>query len=239
MNKLIQSLFFTLFFASFNTNPMSRLLTAKSALGRTHFIRGVHYNRPFSTNVNHNTKLSMPLAKQQLPIINGSSTHLIDETRSIQSFFSSVHNISSIILHLLDNAEKDITIAMFSLTDAGVADALINAHKRGVAVEIMMEPSNMKQYSKCAKLIKNNILVYQYDPSKCPHYNPKNKYDSIMHHKCFVIDGNILVTGSANSTNAAYKYNIENIDVIRDLLTIQEHQEEFKRLKTYCTQCTK
>lgn len=215
---------------------MQLFTNAPRSFGTTHFIVG-QKNPPQSLI---NSANSAPTKVNALPfIINGSSTHLIDETRSTQAFFTTVHDIRSIILKLLKDAKKSITIAAFSLTDKDIANALIAAQKRGVEVSVIMDPGKMKErYSKSQTLINNGISVWCYDCGLRPNYKKKDWLEPLMHHKCMVID-DVVITGSANATKAAQADNIENINILRDSQTVEEHRQEFTRLKKFCVECKK
>ena len=212
------------------------IFNAPPNFGKTHFIVG--YENP-SQELSHNSATQQILVNQKPFVVDGSSAHLIDVTRHTQSFFTSIHDVTSIILYMLEHAEKNITVAAFALTDARIADALINAHKRGVAVYIIVDGNKAKdRYSKVQKLVNSDLEVWCYDPSLRPHYKKKDWSDPLMHHKCFVID-NMVITGSYNATKAAQADNIENINILRDPYAVEEHRQEFTRLKTYCKRCKK
>lgn len=208
--------------------------------GVTHFILG--YKKPAllaqSLPIEVTEKKQTKLVLDTKPLIMaGGSAHLIDKTRRIQPFFSLIHDITSIILAVLAQAEKDIKIAAFSLTDGRIASELLAAHKRGIDVCIILDAGNMKQpYSKGQKLVDNGIPVWCYNPSLRPNYKKRNGYEPLMHHKCIIVD-DILIIGSANSTRAAQRDNIENINIVRDPETEEEYRKEFERLKTYCVKC--
>lgn len=211
------------------------IFNAPPNFGKTHFIVG--YENPPQELSNNATQ--QILVNQKPFIVDGSSAHLIDESRNTQSFFTSIHEVTSIILYLLEQAQKSITVAAFALTDVRIADALINAHKRGVVVYIIVDGNKAKdRYSKVQKLVTSNLEVWCYDPSLRPHYKKKDWSDPLMHHKCFVID-NVVITGSYNATKAAQADNIENINILRDPHAVEEHRQEFTRLKTYCKRCKK
>lgn len=210
-------------------------LNAPRSFGSTHFIMGYNNKQKFPDLSN---KPIFTIAEAPY-LIDGSSAHLIDETRQTQSFFTTVHNIHSIMVNLIDHAKDTITIAVFSLTDSRIANALILAHKRNVDVCVIMDKKKMKErYSRTQDLINNSIPVWYYEPSLRTDYKKKEWSDPLMHHKCMVID-NIAITGSANSTKAAQIDNIENITIIRDPLTVEEHRQEFIRLKQFCIQYPK
>jgi phosphatidylserine/phosphatidylglycerophosphate/cardiolipin synthase-like enzyme len=208
-----------------------------STFGKTHFIRG--YSTPAQSPATVPKKEEIVLDQRPF-IIDGSSTHLIDESRDAQSFFSSVHDITSIIVRVIDTATAILEIAAFTFTHPEIADAVIAARKKGVDVSVIMDAAKMQDpYSKAQKLIDNDISVWQYDPSLRPNYKKKNGYDPLMHHKSILVDNNLVVTGSSNLTKSAQKDNIENINLLRDPQTIKEHREEMKRLKSYCKECKK
>jgi phospholipase D len=170
-------------------------------------------------------------------IIAGSSAHLIDATRDTQSFFTTKHDISSVVLELLAQAKKNINIAAFSLTDVRIANQLIDAHKKGVDVCVIMDAGNMKHYSsKAQKLVDSGIIVLRYDPSLRLD-TKQSKFEQLMHLKWIIVD-DVLISGSANLTKAAQDgKNIESITVLRCPQTVEEHRQEWQKLKEFCVEC--
>ena len=129
-------------------------------------------------------------------------------------------------------------IAAFTLTDQRIADLIIEKYKNGINVCVIVDASNMKQaYSKVHTLIKNKVPVWRYNPALNPHYKKNGLSEPFMHHKCIEVDDDVVVTGSANLTKAGQKSNIENINILRDKQAIDEHRQEFERLKKYCIEC--
>ena len=51
-----------------------------------------------------------------------------------------------------------------------------------------------------------------------------------MHHKVFIIDENIVITGSFNPTESADKRNDENILIIHDSIVAGKYLGEFDRV---------
>lgn len=209
--------------------------TPQNTFGKTHFIVG--YEPSAQVSVSHHQ--SSIIVNDKPFIIDGSSVHLIDTSRHTQSFFTTVHDIASIILKMLEEAEKSITLAAYSLTDKRIADALIAAHKRGIHVCVIVDGGKKQErYSKAQKLVNSGISVWCYDCALRPNYKKKEWSEPLMHHKCFVID-DAVITGSANATKAAQFDNIENINILRDPHAVEEHRQEFTRLKKFCKECKK
>lgn len=117
------------------------------------------------------------------------------------------------IKELIRTAKKSIRVAMFTFTREDLADTLIQAAKRGVQVEVVIDLGQTQSVNKkiAALFQKNNIPVALKDTG------------GLMHHKFMWIDDQILEHGSANWTKAAFKDNDEYIVIIAPLTP---HQQE-------------
>ena len=102
----------------------------------------------------------------------------------------------------LDSAEERVDAALYDLGSEPIADALIDAHKRGVKVRVFTEYDNIKDKNgnekpEIIRLQKAGVPV-----------RDDGDNQGLMHHKFFVIDGRYVWTGSYNTTyNGAYKNN--------------------------------
>lgn len=235
MNRLL----FLLIVVCSDVMSMSMVQSAKRitphTFCRTHFIVGY---KPSHRMFNIQPRVRS--IDEKPPIINGSSAHLLDPECLTQSFFTTKHDISSVVLTLLAQAEKSISIAAFSLTDSRIANQLIAAHKKGIDVCVIMDAGNMKQYhSKAQRLINNGISVWRFDSSlRTPPHVQKITYEQLMHLKWIIID-DILIQGSANFTKAAQNgNNIESVMICRCPRTVEEHRQELQKLQSYCVKCT-
>jgi phosphatidylserine/phosphatidylglycerophosphate/cardiolipin synthase-like enzyme len=62
--------------------------------------------------------------------------------------FSPYGGCTEAIVDQIDNAKSEILIQAYSFTSAPIAKSLVNAHKRGIHVEIILDKSNKsKKYS--------------------------------------------------------------------------------------------
>ena len=94
---------------------------------------------------------------------------------------------------------KKIDIAVYSITNRKIGDAILEAHKRGAKVRVITDrlmASN--QYSLDEELVAAGIPVVIHKKHK------------IMHNKYAIFDGKTIVTGSYNWTKAASQSNSEN-----------------------------
>lgn len=117
--------------------------------------------------------------------------------------FSPKGGSQDLILRSISSANSSIQVAAYSFSSKPVATSLLEAHKRGVTVQVVAdEKSNSQSYSATTFLANQGVPV-----------RLNGKY-SIMHHKFMVIDGLHVQTGSFNYSAAAASKNAENVLVI-------------------------
>ncbi len=105
----------------------------------------------------------------------------------------------------LMGAQSSVLVQAYSFTSEPIAQALVEAKKRGVLVRVLADKSQIwARDSLLNMLIKAGIEV-------------KIDYISgIAHNKIMIIDGRLVITGSFNFTNAADTRNAENLLFIED-----------------------
>lgn len=125
-----------------------------------------------------------------------------------------------LVVRTLASAQKSIRLAAYSFTSPAVAKALVDAHKRGVDVRVILDKSNETgRYSGLTHLRNTGIpvtLITRY---------------AIMHNKFMVIDGAVVQTGSFNYTSAATTRNAENVVVLHDARAAAAFATEWQRLR--------
>ena len=212
--------------------------TPHENFGTTHFIVGYHPSSPpFDKLRASGRRVKQPhrVKKSQNIIIDEPS--VIDKNRISQSFFTTLQELSPILLEIMAEAKTCLYVAAFNLTDMRIVDCVKNAHKKGIEVCVITDASNMNHmHSKLDILINNGVDVRCYKPMLNPKYKKKGLAEPLMHHKLIIAD-DFVVTGSANLTKAGQKDNIENITILRDKKTVDEYHAEFERLKKYCVKC--
>lgn len=111
------------------------------------------------------------------------------------------------IIQLINDAKKSIRVAMFMWTRKDFAWAVINAYKRGIHVDVVLDEKSAKGAgSEVAFLLKTN-----HTPVSLSLPGP------MLHHKFAYIDEKILVNGSANWTFSAFNTNEDCFIIIFDL----------------------
>ncbi len=141
--------------------------------------------------------------------------------KAISAYFCPEDHCGDMIYNELMKAEDSINFMTFSFTHSLVANALLLKNSEGVKIKGLFEKSQKSQYSKHDLLEFQNISV-KWD---------QNKYN--MHHKVFIIDEEIVITGSFNPSNNADKNNDENIMILRDENIAKKYMTEFEKLWNY------
>ena len=127
----------------------------------------------------------------------------------IGAFFSPHGHCTDAIVEQINKAAKTIRVQAYSFTSAPIAQALIDAHKRGVDITVVLDASQRSdKYSSATFLLNQGIATY-IDPNH-----------AIAHNKIMLIDGRTIVTGSFNFSKAAEESNAENLLIIEDKLQL-------------------
>lgn len=136
---------------------------------------------------------------------------------SWQVCFTPGENCTEAIVKTISQAKASIYVQAYSFTSAPIAKALLDAHKRGVHVEVILDKSN-----RTARYSSADFLVNQGIPTFI------DSQHAIAHNKVMVIDDETVITGSFNFTKAAQDHNAENLLVIRDKALAGRYLENWK-----------
>ncbi len=120
-------------------------------------------------------------------------------------YFSPHGGCTEAIVKQLGQAKTSVLVQAYSFTSAPIAKALLDAHKRRVKVQVLLDKSQRSEKYSSAPFLSNQGIPVRIDTKH-----------AIAHNKVMVIDGEIVVTGSFNFSRAAEENNAENLLVIRD-----------------------
>jgi len=145
-----------------------------------------------------------------------------------QVYFSPNGGATQAIINAITSAKSEILVQAYSFTSTPIARVLVDAHKKGVKVEAILDKSQRKEtYTEATFLA--NMLVPTYIDDK----------HAIAHSKVMIIDKETVITGSFNFTKAAEERNAENLLIIKskELATVyidnwmkhREHSELYQR----------
>jgi phosphatidylserine/phosphatidylglycerophosphate/cardiolipin synthase-like enzyme len=144
----------------------------------------------------------------------------------LEVFFSEPDNPSSsslrggpdsLLAQSIDEARYSVDVALYSLNLWSVRDALLRAHRRGVAVRMVTESDNILE-REIDELEQAGIPVLG------------DRREPLMHHKFVVIDRMEVWTGSMNMTmNGAYR-NDNNLVRVRSVALAENYTHEFEEM---------
>jgi cardiolipin synthase len=110
-------------------------------------------------------------------------------------------SIRPLVLRLIDDATSSLDLELYVLTDTGVVHAIERARARGVAIRVLLDPSQRPSDGPAAALTAAGVSVRHYRSS-----------GEKLHAKVGIADGRTAVFGSANWTTSGFQHNHE-VDV--------------------------
>lgn len=148
----------------------------------------------------------------------------------VQACFSPYGKCSAHILREIDQARQELLIAVYAFTNDELAHALVQAKKRGVAVQVVIdrEFDANNQNSKGKFFDAQKVPLRRLSGLKT---RAQDKEAGLMHQKFAIIDRRIIFTGSYNWTHSADRLNDENLLVFRDAGPLaEEYRRAFLQL---------
>lgn len=139
-----------------------------------------------------------------------------------QVCFSPGGNCAQKIVDQLNGAEKSVLVQAYSFTSKPIAEALINAFRRGVKVKVIADKSQLRGKGSKIKTLADAGVPVSIDTAH-----------AIAHDKVIVIDGVTVVTGSFNFTRAAEDKNAENVLIIRNKKVAAKYRANWYRHKKH------
>jgi phosphatidylserine/phosphatidylglycerophosphate/cardiolipin synthase-like enzyme len=121
-------------------------------------------------------------------------------------------NCTDAIVHALGEATRTILVQAYSFTSAPIAKALLDAHTRGLQVQVILDKSQRTEKYSSADFLANQGVPTMIDADH-----------AIAHNKVIIIDGATVITGSFNFTKAAQEKNAENVLIIRDQALAEQY----------------
>jgi phosphatidylserine/phosphatidylglycerophosphate/cardiolipin synthase-like enzyme len=103
-----------------------------------------------------------------------------------------------------------------------IAKALVEAHKRGVKTEIILDKSQRREKYSAADFTAHMGIPTYIDSAH-----------AIAHNKVMIIDRDVVITGSLNFTKAAEEKNAENMLIIRSRELAKEYSGNWEKHKRH------
>lgn len=127
---------------------------------------------------------------------------------SVQVGFSPEGSARTLVLETIRSAEKSIQMLAYAFQAPDIAQALVDAKKRGVEVRVVIDKKrNLSKTSRAAMdLVTRGGVELR-----------TNDHFHIHHDKTIIVDGSTVETGSFNYAPSAETLNSENVVVIKGM----------------------
>jgi len=136
---------------------------------------------------------------------------------AVDVLFSPRGGCTDRIVREIGAAKKSVRVQAYSFTSARIAKAILEAKKRGVECQVILDKSQeTQQYSELDFFANQGIPTWIDDRH------------AIAHNKIILLDDETVITGSFNFTKAAEESNAENLLVIKgDADLAAKYRENF------------
>jgi phosphatidylserine/phosphatidylglycerophosphate/cardiolipin synthase-like enzyme len=128
----------------------------------------------------------------------------IKSTGTVDVYFSPRGGCTEAVIREIDGARREILIQAYSFTSQPIAQAIVNAGKRGVRIVAVVDKSQRNE-----RYTEADFLAHMRIPTLI------DDKHAIAHNKIIIIDRSTLITGSFNFTKSAEEKNAENLLVIK------------------------
>lgn len=125
--------------------------------------------------------------------------------QGVQVYFSPHGGATEAVVNALNHATNDVFVQAYSFTSEPIAQSLVDAHRRGVRVRVILDGSQRTEKYSEADFLQHNEIPTAIDARH-----------AIAHNKIIIVDDYLILTGSFNFTKAAEEKNAENLLVIND-----------------------
>jgi len=140
----------------------------------------------------------------------------------VRVFFSPNGGCTDAIIDTINKSKSEILVQAYIFTSEPIAKALLDAHKRGVKVSVILDKSQKKNGYSSATFFTNQGI---------PAYIDSNH--ARAHDKVMIIDQETVITGSFNFTKAADIQNSENVLIVRSSELAGLYRENWMKHKAH------
>ncbi|MDQ7836798.1 MAG: phospholipase D family protein [Humidesulfovibrio sp.] len=135
-----------------------------------------------------------------------------------QVYFSPRGGAQDALVAEIGKARESIFVQAYSFTSEPIISALIQAHQRGVHVEVILDKSQRADKRSGTAAVREAGIHAVIDSKH-----------AIAHNKTMVIDHETVVTGSFNITKSAEEKNAENLLIVRSQDLARLYLEDWKK----------
>jgi phosphatidylserine/phosphatidylglycerophosphate/cardiolipin synthase-like enzyme len=160
------------------------------------------------------------------------STEKSDHLTHVEAYFSPKDNIDAKLISLIEQETSSIKAAVYCLTHRGIINALMDAKKRGVQVELIIDPFTVKARAPLRRMAQSGMAIYVWDPQQKQMTDRGKLRTPLMHNKfCVFSKLGVVWTGSFNFTSEGALANQENVIVVHGVDQVAPFIEQFDSIK--------
>lgn len=144
----------------------------------------------------------------------------------VELHFAPAENLEAVDLGLLGTAQKSVELAAYNLSDHAIVQTLCRLSQSGVRLRLYFDGEQLANTLRQAlpshplyRLARSANVEFRMHGAK-----------AAMHLKAYVVDGQVLRTGSANFCASGLKRQANDLVVIRDASAIARFSATFERL---------
>jgi phosphatidylserine/phosphatidylglycerophosphate/cardiolipin synthase-like enzyme len=134
-----------------------------------------------------------------------------------QVCFTPGQDCEGVVVATIRAAQREILVQAYSFTSPEISKALIDAHRRGVTVKVVLDKSQRSEKYSSADFLANQGISVVIDARH-----------AIAHNKVMVLDNIRVISGSYNYTRSAQERNAENLMVLRDAGLAKMYAENWR-----------
>ena len=142
--------------------------------------------------------------------------------QGIQVHFAPGGAPTEAVVDVLAHATNTVLVQAYSFTSAPIAQALVEARRRGVKTRVILDGSQRTEKYSEADFLAHNEIPTLIDARH-----------AIAHNKIMIIDGYVVITGSFNFTKAAEEKNAENLLIINDSALAERYTQNWQAHATH------
>ena len=137
----------------------------------------------------------------------------------VEIYFSPQDKQVTRMVEIINSAKKYIYVPTYLITHKNIANALINAHNRGIEVKIILDANSVTTQNSKHKLLRDSKISLKTE-----------NYAGKLHSKGMVIDDSYLILGSMNFSNSGENKNDENLIIIQNYTLASNYKSFFNYL---------
>jgi len=148
-----------------------------------------------------------------------------------ENHYAPAQDLERLDVQEIDRARHTIDIAMYAFTDRYIADAVLRAAHRGVAIRLYRDREQYHEEQRHAAEHGGISTSNMFRGEQLIHIRVKsNRERNLMHLKAYLVDRGLLRDGSANWSNAGLKDQDNNAHFTNDRAQVQAFIDDFEQM---------